>query len=139
MRTMTFAFPAIERLIYGKPAADTLRAESERIGAKRVFLIVSGTMNRTTDEVANVRTALGERCAGAFDAIPPFTPRSAVVEAARAARASDADLIVTFGGGSVTEAGKLVRLCLQHDITDVDGFEPFRIVVDAHGKRTLPA
>ena len=139
MRAMTFNFPGIERLVYGKPAADTLRAESERIGAKRVFLIVSGTMNRTTDEVAKVRAALGERYAGAFDAIPPFTPRSAVVEAARAARGSDADLVVTFGGGSVTEAGKLVRLCLQHDITDVDGFEPFRIVVDAHGRRTVPA
>ena len=138
MRTLTFAFPAIERLVYGKPAADTLRAESERLGARRVFLIVSGTMHRTTDEVEKVRTALAERYAGAFDGIPPFTPRSAVVEAARAARTADADLIVTFGGGSVTEAGKLVRLCLQHDITDVDGFEPFRILVDAHGKRTAP-
>ena len=138
MRTMTFAFPAIERIIYGKPAAETLRAESERCGAKRVFLIVSGTMNRTTDEVEKVRAALGERYAGVFDGIPPFTPRSAVVEAARAARAEDADLVVTFGGGSVTEAGKLVRLCLKHAITDVDGFEPFRIVVDAHGKRSMP-
>src|SRR5262245_36347637 len=114
MRTMTFTFPAIERLIYGKPAAETLRAESERLGAKRVFLIVSGTMNRTTDETEKVRTALAERYAGVFDGIPPFTPRSAVVDAARAARAADADLVVTFGGGSVTEAGKLVRLCLQH-------------------------
>ena len=139
MRTLTFAFPAIERLVYGKPAAATLRAESERLGARRVFLIVSGTMNRTTDEVEKVRTALAERYAGGFDGIPPFTPRSAVVEAARAARTSDADLIVTFGGGSVTEAGKLVRLCLQHHITDVDGFEPFRIIVDAQGKRTAPA
>ena len=138
MRTMTFAFPAFERLVYGKPAAETLSAESERLGAKRVFLVVSGTMNRTTDEVEKVRSALGERYAGTFDGIPPFTPRSAVVEAARLARAADADLVATFGGGSVTEAGKLVRLCLQHAITDVDGFEPFRIVVDAHGTRSAP-
>ena len=52
------------------------------------------------------------------------------------ARSAGTDLIVTFGGGSVTEAGKLVRLCLQHAITDVDGFEPSRIFVDSDGKRT---
>jgi maleylacetate reductase len=135
---MKFVFPAIERLIYGEPAASTLQAEVARLGAKRVFLIVSATMNRTTDEVEKVHAALGERYAGTFDGIPPFTPRSAVVEAARAARSAGADLVVTFGGGSVTEAGKLVRLCLQHAITDVDGFEPFRIVVDSDGKRTAP-
>ena len=32
MRTLTFAFPAIERLVYDKPAPDTLRVESERLG-----------------------------------------------------------------------------------------------------------
>jgi maleylacetate reductase len=138
MRAMTFVFPAIERLIYGTPAATALREEAERIGAKRVFLIVSGTMNRGTDEVERVRASLADRYAGSFDGIPPFTPRSAVVEAAQRARGADADLIVTFGGGSVTEAGKLIRLCLQHNITEVEGFEPFRIFVDSDGKRSAP-
>ena len=133
MRETVFDFPALERLVYGKPAAQALAAEVERIDAKRVFLIVSGTMNRTTDEVEKVRTALGNRYAGSYDGIPPFTPRSAVLEAARIARAAGADLVVTFGGGSVTEAGKVVRLALQHDITDVDGFDRFRVMVNADG------
>jgi maleylacetate reductase len=123
----------LERLVYGKPAAQALAAEVERIDAKRVFLIVSGTMNRTTDEVERVRTALGNRYAGSYDGIPPFTPRSAVLEAAQLARSAGADLVVTFGGGSVTEAGKVVRLALQHDITDVDGFDRFRVMVNADG------
>jgi maleylacetate reductase len=133
MRETVFDFPALERLAYGKPAAQALAAEVERIDAKRVFLIVSGTMNRTTDEVQKVRTALGNRYAGTYDGVPPFTPRSAVLEAARLARSAGADLIVTFGGGSVTEAGKVVRLALQHNITDVDGFDRFRVVVNADG------
>ena len=131
MRETVFDFPALERLVYGMPAAQALAAEVERIDAKRVFLIVSGTMNRTTDEVKRVRTALGNRYAGSYDGIPPFTPRSAVLEAARLARSAGADLVVTFGGGSVTEAGKVVRLALQHDITDVDGFDRFRVMVNA--------
>ena len=138
MREDLFEFPALERLIYGKPAAAALAAEVERIGAKRVFLVVSGTMNRTTDEVEKVRAALGSRYAGTYDSIPPFTPRSAVLEAARLARSVGTDLLVTFGGGSVTEGGKMVRLCLQHNITDVDGFDRFRLITHPDGTRSTP-
>ena len=38
MREDVFVFPALERLVYGKPAAAALAAEAERFGAKRVFL-----------------------------------------------------------------------------------------------------
>jgi maleylacetate reductase len=138
MREDVFVFPALERLIYGKPAAQALAAEVERFGAKRVFLVVSGTMNRTTDEVEKVRAALGERYAATYDGIPPFNPRSAVLKAAELARSAGTDLVVTFGGGSVTEAGKIVRLCLQHDITDVDGFDRFRAVTRPDGTRVMP-
>src|SRR5688572_10791263 len=138
MREDVFVFPALERLVYGKPAASALAAEVERIGAKRVFLVVSGTMNRATDEVEKVRAALGPRHAGTYDGIPPFTPRSAVLKAAELARSAAADLVVTFGGGSVTEAGKIVRLCLQHDITDVDGFDRLRASTKPDGARVTP-
>ena len=138
MRSGMFVFSAIERIVYGKPAAHALQAEAERLGAQRVFLVVSGTMNRTTDEIAKVRDELGRRYAGLFDRIPSHTPRDAVLGAAREARAAGADLIVTFGGGSVTDAGKMVQLCLQHDITDVDGFDAFRVVVNPDGTGTIP-
>ena len=113
-------------------------AEVERIGAKRVFLVVSGTMNRTTDEVAKVQAVLGSRHAGTYDSIPPFTPRSAVLQAAQQARDVGTDLVVSFGGGSVTEGGKMVRLCLQHNITDVDGFDRFRLMTSPVGKTVKP-
>ncbi len=138
MREDVFEFPALERLIYGKPAAAALAVEVERIGARKVFLVVSGTMNRTTDEVEKVRSALRDRYAGTYDGIPPFTPRSAVLEAAQLARSAGTDLVVTFGGGSVTEAGKMVRLCLQHDITDVDGFDRLRAGTKPDGARATP-
>src|SRR4029079_17682261 len=72
MREDVFTFPALERLVYGKTAAHAPAAEVERIGAERVFLVVSGTMNRTTDEVDKVRAALGRRHAATYDGIPPF-------------------------------------------------------------------
>jgi len=138
MRENVFEFPGLERVIYGKPAAPALAGEVERLGVRRVFLVVSGTMNRTTDEVDKVRAALGDRYAATYDGIPPFNPRSAVLKAAELARSVGTDLVVTFGGGSVTEAGKVVRLCLQHDITDADGFDRFRAVTKPDGTRFMP-
>ncbi|RPI46618.1 MAG: maleylacetate reductase [Betaproteobacteria bacterium] len=139
MRTGTLVFPAIERIVYGRPAADALVDEVERLNAERVFLLVSGTMNRTTDEVDKVRDSLGARYAASFDAMPAHTPRDAVLRAAAMARAAAADLIVTFGGGSCTDAGKMVQICLRHDITRLEHFDAFRMVVEPDGGRHVPS
>lgn len=131
-------FPEIERVVYGESAASALSDEAQRQDAHRVFLMVSRTMNRTTDEVTKVRDALGGRYAGLFDAMPSHTPRDAVLAAIREARAVDADLIVTFGGGSLTDAGKMVRIGLRHGIDDLDGFDAFRSTVGTDGVRINP-
>lgn len=133
MLSTVFSFPGLERLIYGQPAAAALAAEVQRLGANRVFLVVSGTMNRTTDEVDKLRVALGQRYAGSYDKVAPFNPRSAVLEAADLARAAGTDLVVTFGGGSVTEAGKVLRLALHHDLRTIEGFDPYRTIIHADG------
>ena len=131
----TFVFSKIERVVYGQPAAETARAEADRLDARRVFLMVSRTMNRTTDEVQKMRTSLGDRYAGLYDEMPSHTPRDAVIEAANAARAAGADLVVTFGGGSLTDGGKMVRLCLQHNIDRADGLDAFRARTMGDGRK----
>ena len=138
MRSGTYTFPAIERIVYGQPVARALCEEVGRLAAKRAFLLVSGTMNRTTDEIDRVRETLGGRFAGLYDRMPAHTPRDAVLEAAQAARAVGADLVVTFGGGSVTDAGKMVRLCLQNNVSDLDGFDTLRATRMPDGTRTTP-
>lgn len=128
----------IDRVVYGKPAAATLAAEAERLNAQRVFLLVSRTLDRETPWVHEMRQVLGARYAGFFDAMPPHTPRDAVLSAAEAARAAKADLIVTFGGGSGTDAGKMVRLALKHSIRHPDDFDRFIARVGADGRRVTP-
>ena len=117
------AFGAMEAVAFGRPAAETVAEEARRRGAERVFLMVSGTLNRTTDEIAKVRRALGNRCAGVFDQMPPHTPRHAVIEAAAMARDAEADLIVTVGGGSITDGAKAVQLCLANDIRTAEAID----------------
>ena len=119
-------FGRMDEVIYGQPAAAAVASQATRLGARRVFLMVSGTLNRETDEISKIRAALGNRCAGVFDKMPAHTPCSAVIAAAAMARDAKADLIVTVGGGSVTDGAKAVQLCLANDISTVEGLDACR-------------
>jgi maleylacetate reductase len=127
MRHGTFLIPPMERVYFGRPFDAVIEEEIDRLGAQRVFLLVSNTLNRKTGEIDKVRLRLGARHAATFDEMPPHVPRDAVLKAAAVARDASVDLIITIGGGSVTDAGKNVQLCLRHNITTLDGFEPFRL------------
>jgi maleylacetate reductase len=119
-------YPTMESVIYGQPAAEALREEAERLGAKRVYLIASRTLNTTTDEIEKIRTALGKRHAATFDGVPQHTTRDVVTRIARQAKDAQADLVVAIGGGSVVDAAKIVLMCMEHEIFEpmgLDGFE----------------
>ena len=120
------AFGKMEEVLFGVPAADAVAAQARVIGANRVFLMVSGTLNRETEVVAAVRAALGDLCAGIFDRMPAHTPRHAVIDAANQAREARADLIVTIGGGSITDGAKTVQLCLANDIRTAEALDAYR-------------
>jgi maleylacetate reductase len=119
-------FGAMDEVIFGTPAAEAIVGQVDRLGASRVFLMASGTLNRTTDEIGKIRKALGPRCVGTFDAMPPHTPREAVIAATEQARGCGADLIVTVGGGSITDGAKAVQICLANDISTVEGIDTIR-------------
>ena len=120
-------FGAMDEVVFGHPAAEAIVAQMDRLGATRGFLMVSGTLNRQTAEIEKIRKALGSRCVATFDAMPPHTPREAVIAAAEQARAADADLIVTVGGGSITDGAKAVQLCLANNVRTVEDIERIRV------------
>jgi len=131
-------FSEMDEVVFGKPAAEAVAEEARRLGANRVFLMVSGTLNRETDEIAKVRAALGNRCAGVFDLMPPHTPRKAVISAAEQARDAKADLIATVGGGSIIDGAKAVQLCLANGIRTPEALDQVRSVKQADGTMGPP-
>ncbi len=131
-------FSRMQRVVWGRPAREVVAEEAERLGARRVFLIASRTLNRESDVVSGVAQGLGARAAGLFEGIPAHVHRDTVIAAAGEARAAGADLLVTVGGSSASGVGKMARLALEHDIRDVDGLEPFRTVVAPDGARRRP-
>jgi maleylacetate reductase len=133
-RSGRVVFGEMDEVVFGVPAAQAIVAQMDRLGARRAILMVSGTLNRSTDEIEKVRSALGERCVAVFDRMPAHTPRQAVVDAADLARANAADLIVTIGGGSITDGAKAVQLCLANDIRSADDIKRVRSAMASRRK-----
>jgi maleylacetate reductase len=127
-------FGAMDEVVFGRPAAEVIVEQLDRLKAARAFLMVSGTLNRETDEIGKIRRALGARCVATFDAMPAHTPRAAVIAAANQARDADADIIVTIGGGSITDGAKAVQLCLANNVSTVEGIDAIR----GQGSRSPP-
>lgn len=118
-------FPEIDRVVYGKSAAEALNDEAVRLNANRVFLLVSRTLNTKTDEIEKIRRALGNKHVATFDGIAQHTTRKQAAEVARQANEAQADLVVAVGGGSAVDLAKIVIMAMEHDIRDEAGFDPF--------------
>src|SRR6516165_11639933 len=138
MLSGVYRFPAMDSVIFGKPFVDALAHEVDRVEARAVFILASGTLARGTDTVDRLRQKLGNRLAGVCAKIGAHTPRIDVVAAANAAREAGTDLIVTLGGGSVTDAAKMVGLCLGNGVTDPSQLDSYRAQIAADGTTRRP-
>jgi maleylacetate reductase len=139
MKSGVYRYPEMDRVIYGRPFTDVLGAEVDRLEARAVYVLASGSLARDTDVVTGIRRVLGNRCAGVTAKIGAHTPRTDVVEAANAAREAHADLILTVGGGSVTDAAKMVGLCLGNDVTQPSALDAYRATTASDGSTIRPA
>ena len=131
-------YPPVDGVVYGIPLAEALADEIKRLDAGAVYVMASGTLARETGVIDEVRCVLGNRLAGVFAKIGAHTPRIDVVAAANEARAAGADAIVTVGGGSVTDAAKMVGLCLGNDISNADQLDAFAATIAADGNTLRP-
>ena len=100
------------RLHAGANALDRLRDEVERQKAKRAFVVCGRTIATRTDLLRRIRDGLGERYAGAFEAMDKDSSWAAVQAATAAARDASADLLVAVGGGSVIVGTRVVAILL---------------------------
>jgi len=107
-KAMSLAF----RVYSGKDALENLPAELKRNRAQRAFILCGRTVSRRTDLIARMRRILGDACAGVFDEIEKDSTLPSVLAATAAARTANADLLISVGGGSVTQATRVVAILL---------------------------
>lgn len=138
MNTGVHEFLAQDRVVWGKPAAQAVVEEADRRAAKRLFIVTGRTLNRQTDVVTKIRSALGTRCVGTFDECREHTPRDSVIAAANAARGANPDLIVSIGGGTVIDTVKVMLIALAHELTQPEQLSDFHLRMNPDGSRHAP-
>jgi alcohol dehydrogenase class IV len=107
--TQSFTYDALPgRVVFGSGAShDRLVGEVERLGAEHVLVVVA---ERERELAQPLELLLGARVAAVFTHVRPHVPVAVAQEALDVARGSDADAILTIGGGSTTGTAKAVAL-----------------------------
>jgi alcohol dehydrogenase class IV len=117
----------LERVIFGRPAAEAAAEEAARIGAQRVFVVSSKTLSTRTTVIGAMTEALGNKFVGKFDNCIAHTPWPSIIAAAEAVRAAKPDLILTVGGGTPIDTVKILQICLAHGVSAIEGLENLRV------------
>jgi maleylacetate reductase len=138
MRTGVFNFLAQERVHFGLSAAEGIAAEVAARGAQRVIVVTSRSLNRKTAAVADALAPVQDKLVGLFDECIEHTPRDTVMALTRRLRETQADLIVSIGGGTVIDTVKVALVCLAENVDDVDAMSQWHMRVDAEGNRITP-
>ncbi|WP_394824193.1 iron-containing alcohol dehydrogenase [Pendulispora albinea] len=111
---VTWSFPTT--VVYGNGALSTLGDHVKRIGAKRALVVTDAGVVKAglAAKVADALKAAGI-AAAIFDGVDPNPVEKNVVDGVEAYRAHRADIIVSVGGGSPLDTGKLIALKTTHE------------------------
>jgi len=134
----SYAYLPLERVVFGRPAAEAVVEEAARIGATRVFIVASKTLATKTPVVRTIAEALGRHYVGLFDGCVQHSPRASVIAAARAVRAAAPDLILTVGGGTAIDTVKVLQICLAHGVDSAEALDGLHVSIGPDGKRQVP-
>ncbi|KAH8201316.1 hypothetical protein TruAng_004484 [Truncatella angustata] len=107
--------------------------------ASRILLIVSKSLASNTCYLQDVKSALGSRLAGIRVGMKPHTHWSEILEIVSDARHHRADLLVTLGAGSLTDAAKLISLALANDVSTFEELESLHPQTSQHRGNVMPA
>ncbi|KAH8668593.1 putative Fe-containing alcohol dehydrogenase [Xylariales sp. PMI_506] len=120
VETLQPAFPGRERPLvsYGLPFTSALIQHiDDMFGASKVYLICSASLSRKTSHVSSLKSQLGSKIAGVRVGMKPHTLWGEVLEVVMDAKSCRADLLVTLGAGSLTDAAKLISFALANGVS----------------------
>ena len=129
--------PPRQSVIYGQPVAEALASELRRLSASRVVLVTNSSLARAGGPADTIKAALGTACRAVVTGVGAHSPRGDVVRLMQSLRDTQADLVVGFGGGSVTDATKVACLGLTNEVTVAGDLDRLRGGVPAKSP-TLP-
>src|SRR6185295_5919192 len=112
----TFQYLNPGTIHWGEGCLVALDGELSRAGAKRVFVVTTGSIARNERLLSAVEGAAGGRVVGRVSEIGQHAPVRQVAAAARQVRESGADALLSVGGGSPIDAAKAIAWSLASGV-----------------------
>lgn len=114
MSLTTWSFPT--KIVFGNGALATLADHVKTAGGKRALVVVDPGVVKAgiADKVKKVLED-GGVAAAIFDRVDPNPIEQNIVDGVHAFRGHSADFVVSVGGGSPLDAGKLIALKITHE------------------------
>ena len=132
-----FEMPRVKRVLEGRGAVEALVAEIDRRDEQHVVLL-SGPSAAELPEFDQLRESLDHRFALARTDVRPHNPSEGVAQLVEGAREAGADLIVAVGGGSATDAAKLVSHALAEEVSGAEDLAESLDRAELTGTRPVP-
>ena len=111
------------RVSYGIPYADACRKHAESdYKASRIYIIASRSLALGDSALKTLEAALGDRVAGVKAGMSQHTLMSECLQIMADVRDKNVDLIVTLGGGTITDASKIIAYVAFNFLSTVYSF-----------------
>lgn len=143
----------IPYIAYGSRFPDlTATHLTQTFGAERAFIIAGKTLSEKTNALKRLQAAIEKtqtKLVGTHVGIAPHTPWNDVIEIVNEARSAftadgssitDKDVIITLGGGSLTDGAKIIAWVLSNPkVTTTEDLEQYHSASPDYDGDELPA
>ncbi|UPM41861.1 iron-containing alcohol dehydrogenase family protein [Halocatena salina] len=102
-------------IVYGRESVATMGEELARRDVDRALLVTGSTVGNTPSVVDPVREGVGDRLAGVFAKTTPEKRLNTVLDGVERLRTSDADAVVSLGGGSSLDVATVMSVLATDD------------------------
>lgn len=121
-----FRFPKRLSVVFGIGSRRIVRQKIEEFGCSRVMLVTVPELVEKSNLISDLQDNLGTKLMIVFSGVKQHVPRPCVIEGVKRAIESKADLLISLGGSSTSDAAKGINLILSEG-----NFEYFFAKVDS--------
>jgi len=107
---MKFAYSNPLAIHWGAGSITELRAELDRLGCHRVALVTTRSVLGNSELIGRLREGLGSSSLDLTAVVRQHAPLTEVQDAIERVAGSQAQAVVSFGGGSPIDTGKVVAV-----------------------------
>lgn len=134
----TFWYLPLSVVHYGPGSLARLGDELDRLGRRRALVVTGRSIAAQRNLLERVTGPLGDRCVGVFAGAQQHVPYASVQLGVDHARAAEADVLISLGGGSSIDTARAVALMLGEGLASIEALEERRARFEPPDTTTIP-